>query len=152
MEPNIRFVMVQTTHPGNIGAAARAMKNMCLRQLVLVRPGEFPSEEAAARASGADDILRSARVTDSLAEAVAELLGPVTRSARRGQPVASRGSEEMRNSMMRNLLGIALAGLLALGVAGSAGAATLSYSGTLTFGLLLVQGPRVQFDRAPNMV
>ena len=82
MEPDIHFVMVQTTHPGNIGAAARAMKNMCLRQLVLVRPGEFPSEEAAARASGADDILRSARVTDSLAEAVADCRIVIGASAR----------------------------------------------------------------------
>jgi tRNA (cytidine32/uridine32-2'-O)-methyltransferase len=82
MEPNIRFVMVQTTHPGNIGAAARAMKNMCLRQLVLVRPVHFPSEEAAARAAGADDILRSARVTDSLAEAVADCQIVIGASAR----------------------------------------------------------------------
>lgn len=53
----IRVVLVETSHPGNIGAAARAMKTMGLRQLVLVRPRQFPSAEATARASGADDLL-----------------------------------------------------------------------------------------------
>jgi tRNA (cytidine32/uridine32-2'-O)-methyltransferase len=63
---NIRIVLLNTTHPGNIGAAARAMKNMCLETLVLVSPREFPGEEATARAAGADDILRHARVCTSL--------------------------------------------------------------------------------------
>ena len=66
----VRIVMVHTTHPGNIGAAARAMKNMGLSDLVLVAPKVFPSGEANARASGADDILASARVVDSLEEAL----------------------------------------------------------------------------------
>ena len=82
MESNVRIVMVQTTHPGNIGAAARAMKNMGLDQLVLVRPGDFPSEEASARASGADDILRHAVVVDSLAEALADCRVVIGASAR----------------------------------------------------------------------
>lgn len=68
----IRIVLVGTSHPGNIGAVARAMKNMALRQLVLVRPREFPHPEATARASGADDVLAAARVVDSVAEAVAD--------------------------------------------------------------------------------
>ncbi len=67
---NIRIVLVGTTHPGNIGAAARAMKNMCLQQLYLVQPRQFPCAEATARASGADDLLRSARVCDTLDEAL----------------------------------------------------------------------------------
>lgn len=71
MLANIRIVMVATTHPGNIGAAARAMKNMGLSDLALVNPKLFPSEEAGARASGADDILASAKVYDSLDEAIA---------------------------------------------------------------------------------
>jgi len=69
---NVRVVLVQTSHPGNIGAVARAMKNMCLEQLVLVRPALFPSAEATARASGADDLLARARCCETLEEAVAE--------------------------------------------------------------------------------
>jgi tRNA (cytidine32/uridine32-2'-O)-methyltransferase len=68
---NIRVVLINTTHPGNIGAAARAMKNMCLSELVLVNPAQFPSDEASARASGADDLLQSAKVVDSLEQAIA---------------------------------------------------------------------------------
>ncbi|UVE16804.1 tRNA (cytosine(32)/uridine(32)-2'-O)-methyltransferase TrmJ [Pseudomonas sp. LS44] len=71
MLQNIRVVLVNTSHPGNIGAAARAMKNMGLMRLVLVDPVDFPSEEASARASGADDILASALVVSSLEEALA---------------------------------------------------------------------------------
>lgn len=67
----IRFVLVDTSHPGNIGAVARAMKNMDLSELVLVRPASFPHTEATARASGADDLLKSARVCDTVAEAIA---------------------------------------------------------------------------------
>ena len=52
---NIRFILVGTTHPGNIGAAARAMKTMGLSNLHLVEPLHYPSAEATARASGADD-------------------------------------------------------------------------------------------------
>jgi TrmH family RNA methyltransferase len=68
----IRFVLVDTTHPGNIGAVARAMKNMGLTDLVLVNPREFPHPEATARASGAEDLLLTARVVPSLAEAIAD--------------------------------------------------------------------------------
>jgi TrmH family RNA methyltransferase len=67
----IRFVLVDTSHPGNIGAAARALKNMELSDLVLVRPRQFPHQEALARASGADDLLAVARVCATLAEALA---------------------------------------------------------------------------------
>ena len=66
----VRIVMVNTTEPGNIGAAARAMKNMMLSQLYLVSPSNFPSAVATARASGADDILSNARVCSSLEEAL----------------------------------------------------------------------------------
>jgi TrmH family RNA methyltransferase len=68
--PRIRIVMVETTHPGNIGAAARAMKNMALERLYLVTPRLFPHEEATARASGADDVLAAATVCDTLSEAL----------------------------------------------------------------------------------
>jgi tRNA (cytidine32/uridine32-2'-O)-methyltransferase len=66
----VRIVLVGTTHPGNIGAVARAMKNMGLTELVLVNPRHFPHDDAAARASGAEDILSAARVTPSLADAL----------------------------------------------------------------------------------
>ena len=70
---NIRVVLVGTTHPGNIGGVARAMKNMCLSDLVLVAPeAEFPSGKARARASGATDVLERTRVVDSLEEAIAD--------------------------------------------------------------------------------
>ncbi len=72
MEPcDIRIVLVAPSHPGNVGAAARAMKNMALSELVLVNPRQFPHPEASARASGADDLLRAARVVPSLAQALA---------------------------------------------------------------------------------
>ena len=72
MSDTIRIVLVETSHPGNIGAAARALKNMALGQLVLVRPRYFPHAEATARASGADDVLANARVVGDLASAVAD--------------------------------------------------------------------------------
>ena len=67
----IRMVLVDTSHPGNIGAAARAMKNLELTDLALVRPRQFPHPEALARASGADDVLANARVFGTLGEALA---------------------------------------------------------------------------------
>lgn len=73
MLENIRIVMVNTSHPGNIGAAARAIKNMGLSQLYLVNPERFPDESghARARASGADDVLDNAVIVDSLQKALA---------------------------------------------------------------------------------
>ncbi len=68
--PPIRMVLVDTSHPGNIGAVARAMKNMELEDLRLVRPRQFPHPEASARASGADDVLSRARVSATLVEAL----------------------------------------------------------------------------------
>jgi len=82
MKNNIRIVLVETSHPGNIGAVARAMKNMCLEHLMLVNPKHFPSAEAIARASGADDILQQAGVCQSLDEAVADCHLVVGASAR----------------------------------------------------------------------
>src|ERR1700733_10573551 len=67
---HIRIVLVGTSHPGNIGAAARAMKTMCLTDLVLVSPLEFPHADASARASGAVDVLERARVVKSLDDAL----------------------------------------------------------------------------------
>jgi len=69
--PDIRIVLVEPSHPGNIGAVARAMKNMGLGNLVLVAPRQFPHSEAIARASGADDVLAKARVVATVTEALA---------------------------------------------------------------------------------
>jgi len=83
--PRIRIVMVETSHPGNIGAAARAMKNMELEQLYLVNPVLFPHREAVSRSSGAEDLLEKAVVCDSLAEALegcAMVFGASARSLR----------------------------------------------------------------------
>ena len=72
MSDSIRIVLVATSHPGNIGATARAMKNMDLQRLVLVNPRIFPHPEATIRASGADDVLAKAAVVGSVAEAIAD--------------------------------------------------------------------------------
>ncbi len=82
MLTNIRIVLVATTHPGNIGAVARAMKNMCLQDLYLVTPKIFPSADATSRASGADDLLASAVVCDTLEEAIADCEIVIGASAR----------------------------------------------------------------------
>ena len=66
----VRIVMVSTTEPGNIGAAARAMKNMSLSRLYLINPSNYPSAVATARASGADDVLSNSIICKSLEEAL----------------------------------------------------------------------------------
>lgn len=81
----IRFVLVGTQHPGNIGAAARAMKTMGLARLVLVAPEKGVDEEARRRAAGAEDLLDQAPVHATLAEAVADcqlVVGCTARSRR----------------------------------------------------------------------
>ena len=82
MLPNIRIVLVQTYHPGNIGASARAMKTMGLTDLVLVNPRRFPDPEATRLAAGAEELVENARVVGSLAEAVADCVQVVGASAR----------------------------------------------------------------------
>jgi TrmH family RNA methyltransferase len=68
----VRIVLIDPSHPGNIGSVARAMKNMALGDLVLVRPRCFPHAEASALAAGADDVLAAARVVPTVAEAIAD--------------------------------------------------------------------------------
>lgn len=70
MLENIHIVLVGTTHPGNIGATARAMKTMGLSRLILVQPKQFPCAEATARAAGADDLLANAQVFDNYEESL----------------------------------------------------------------------------------
>jgi len=79
---NIRIVLVNTSHPGNIGGVARAMKNMGLSKLYLVAPRQFPDEQADWRAASAGDVLQRAVVTQTLEEAVAECQFVVGTSAR----------------------------------------------------------------------
>jgi len=79
---NIRVVMVETTHPGNIGAAARAMKTMGYNNLYLVKPKIYPNVEATTRAAGADDILAKAVICDSLEEALQGCVTVVASTAR----------------------------------------------------------------------
>jgi len=82
MLANIRIVLIGTKHPGNIGAVARAMKTMGLRQLYLVNPAEFPSNKAIAMSSNADDVLAQAIVVDSLDQALIDCSLVVGTSAR----------------------------------------------------------------------
>jgi tRNA (cytidine32/uridine32-2'-O)-methyltransferase len=76
LDPGIRIVLVETQHPGNLGSAARAMKTMGLRDLVLVAPHKPQHPDAVAMAAGADDVLAQARIFDTLAEALADCAMP----------------------------------------------------------------------------
>lgn len=79
----VRVVLSRTTHPGNIGAAARALKTMGLARLALVDPRHFPDPQAEAMAVGADDVLAAARVCTSLDEALAGTTLAIALTARR---------------------------------------------------------------------
>jgi len=79
---NIRIVLVNTTHPGNIGGVARAMKNMGLSRLVLVAPVKYPDEQARWRAASAEDLLEAAVVVDTVEQAIADCQFVVGTSAR----------------------------------------------------------------------
>ena len=78
----VRIVLVETSHSGNIGAVARAMKNMGLGNLWLVNPSSFPDEASYARSAGASDVLDRARVVSSLDEALADCILVMGTSAR----------------------------------------------------------------------
>ena len=117
---NVRIVLVGTTHPGNIGAVARAMKNMGLHDLMLVEPSYFPHEEATARASGAEDILDATRVVADLDEALADctyIAGASARSRTIGWPsmapreCAARLVEESRHGAAAAVFGPEKSGL-----------------------------------------
>ncbi len=79
---NFRVVLSHTQHPGNIGAAARAMMNMGLRDLALINPERFPHPQARAQASGAVSVLAEARVTATLEDAIKDCAWVVGTSAR----------------------------------------------------------------------
>ena len=82
MLPQLRIVLIHTSHPGNIGAAARAMKTMGLTELALISPRTFPDPKAVEMASGATDILDNAIVTDTLEEALKDCTRVAGTSAR----------------------------------------------------------------------
>lgn len=79
---NVRVVLSHTSHPGNIGAAARAMKTMGLRHLYLINPKHFPDPQASAMAAGADDVLENTVVCSSIDEALAGVVFTVAMTAR----------------------------------------------------------------------
>ncbi len=82
------IVMIQTSHPGNIGSAARAMKTMGVNDLRLIQPNKFNSPETSALASGADDILVAAQHFDTLSAAVADCQTVIGTSARSERTVS----------------------------------------------------------------
>ena len=79
---NVRVVLSHTTHPGNIGAAARAMKAMGFKRLYLINPRHFPDPQASAMAAGADDVLENAVVCASIDEALQDVVLTVGMTAR----------------------------------------------------------------------
>lgn len=86
----IRFVLVEPSHPGNIGAVARAIKTMGFENLVMVKPRLFPHEDASARAAGAGDLLEKVQVVDSLDDAIADcelVIGTSVRDRRVSWPI-----------------------------------------------------------------
>ena len=108
---NIRIVLVAPSHPGNIGAAARAMKTMGLSRLLLVNPRRYPDPQAEWRAAQATDVLDRCRVCASLDEAIADchwVVGASARPRRIPWPVA-----DVR-AAARKLLAEAAAGQVAV--------------------------------------
>lgn len=85
---NLCIVMIRTSHPGNIGSAARAMKTMGIRDLRLVEPNKFTSPETTTLASGADDILDNAKLFVTLTDALADCQAVIGTSARSERTVS----------------------------------------------------------------
>lgn len=89
---NIEFILVEPSHPGNIGAAARAIGTMGFRNLTLINPEKHPHPESRARSSGALDILLNAKVFNTLDEAIADsslVIGTTARQRRISVPIDS---------------------------------------------------------------
>ena len=102
---SIKVVLVGTSHPGNIGASARAMKNMGLLNLALVTPKEFPSDEATFRSKAAKDVLENAQVFEDLKDAVADcelVIGTSARDRKVPWPVLNpkESAEEVAKSCL----------------------------------------------------
>ncbi len=100
---NIRIVLVETSHPGNIGAVARAMKNMQLESLYLVRPQQSPDRHSAARSSGATDVLNKAVICNTLGEAISDCRLVIAASARlRSIPWPTADAVEAAHKLVEN--------------------------------------------------
>ena len=100
---SLRIILIDTSHPGNIGAVARAMKNMGFSDLTLVNPKYFPHEDATARASGAEDILENALITNTLEEAIVDchlIIGASARERSIEWPILS--PKECSDKIVRN--------------------------------------------------
>jgi TrmH family RNA methyltransferase len=117
---NVRIVLCQTSHPGNIGAAARAMKTMGISQLYLVNPKKFPDKEADAMSVGAVDILQKATVCATLEEALTGCALAIGLSARKRQlshellsarAAALQAAEMAANEMIALVFGTEMSGL-----------------------------------------
>lgn len=92
LRAKVRIVLVETSHPGNIGAAARAMKNMGLDRLYLVQPVDYPNEKAVFRSASASDVLDQVVVCASLQEAISDcslVLGTSARQRRIPWPLVT---------------------------------------------------------------
>ena len=103
---DIRIVLVEPSHPGNIGGAARAMKTMGLADLAIVKPLRFPDPQAVWRAAGAVDVVEEARVFDRLEEAIADcgwVVGTSARSRRVPWPLAT--ADQFADRLAREHLG-----------------------------------------------
>lgn len=118
---NIRIVLINTFHPGNIGAAARAMKNMGLSNLYLVNPIDFPSAEATSRAAGAQDVLNQAKVVDNLQDVLQDcqlVIGTSARNRTFDLPIldvkqgAQKAALQAKNGPVAILFGRESSGLL----------------------------------------
>ena len=108
---SVKVVLVGTTHPGNIGATARAIKNMGILDLALVEPKEFPSDVATFRSKAAKDILEKASVHRSLEEAISEcelVVGTSARGRTVPWPVLNprEAAEEMHKSSLNGKVAI----------------------------------------------
>jgi tRNA/rRNA methyltransferase len=108
---NIRVVLVEPQHSGNIGAVARAMKNMALSRLVLVNPADHLAMEARMMAMHALDILQQAQVVDTLTQAIADAGYVVGTTRRLGK---SRQAQQTSRSIAPLLLGLAASNPIAL--------------------------------------
>jgi tRNA/rRNA methyltransferase len=117
---NLRIVLCQTSHPGNIGATARAMKTMGLHQLYLVSPESFPDAHATAMATGAADLLETAHVCNTLKEALTGCALVIGLSARKRQlshellavrPAAERALGIAKSQQVALVFGTEMSGL-----------------------------------------
>ena len=92
MKLKIKFILFEPTHPGNIGAAARAIKTMGFDKLCLINPIEHPHSEARARSAGALDVLLGAEIFDNLQDAIKDcglIIGTTARTRRISVPVTN---------------------------------------------------------------